>query len=452
MKTDKEYPATHSMSTAWYIADEDGNVGILDFDDNGPVPYNIGEHTICELVIGVDCGDEYLRIKLTDSQIYEIIGKPLDMKDVWWSCCVIEIYPERTDEFLSLVSTDYHFIDLCISKKLGIYRIYAGDYVSDDNVVIANSLLDNIIERGLIKHVYRELDYSIIDIRENNEVKFEKDYDTLPYYIYSQPYWIGDLIERVDIPTQPVKVDQLPEKLRDRVIHIPIKFKGTSQLQIAEWLPCKGYDDVVEAYGCGYISMLLPGRKEAYCLSDILLSIPMPCDELARKKVEISHQQFAKDPTVIAFHRYTWDWNYYACAGYSEIIANSLHTQYLPDSLIRKQINSEKFEAAQPSQIKQILKENTYIFEYIVNRFKPHLLLIDDDDVDIISSVYSIDNHTINVQNVVYPIYAMSEVEANSELLTELAKQTYRGTHYPMVMSVDEMQKINTNQNKLCDD
>ena len=26
MKIDKEYPATHSMSTAWYVADEDGNV------------------------------------------------------------------------------------------------------------------------------------------------------------------------------------------------------------------------------------------------------------------------------------------------------------------------------------------------------------------------------------------------------------------------------------------
>ena len=34
MKTNKEYPATHSMSTAWYCVDEDGNVGIFDIDDN----------------------------------------------------------------------------------------------------------------------------------------------------------------------------------------------------------------------------------------------------------------------------------------------------------------------------------------------------------------------------------------------------------------------------------
>lgn len=27
MKTDKEYPATHSMATAWYCVDEDGIYG-----------------------------------------------------------------------------------------------------------------------------------------------------------------------------------------------------------------------------------------------------------------------------------------------------------------------------------------------------------------------------------------------------------------------------------------
>ena len=34
--TNKEYPATHSMSTAWYAVDNEGNVAILDFNENGP--------------------------------------------------------------------------------------------------------------------------------------------------------------------------------------------------------------------------------------------------------------------------------------------------------------------------------------------------------------------------------------------------------------------------------
>ena len=46
MKIDKEYPATHSMDTAWYCVDEDGNVGIFQIDENGPVPQ--GYHSGCE--------------------------------------------------------------------------------------------------------------------------------------------------------------------------------------------------------------------------------------------------------------------------------------------------------------------------------------------------------------------------------------------------------------------
>lgn len=29
MKTDKEYPATHSSDTAWFCVDMDGNVAVL---------------------------------------------------------------------------------------------------------------------------------------------------------------------------------------------------------------------------------------------------------------------------------------------------------------------------------------------------------------------------------------------------------------------------------------
>ena len=50
MKLNKEYPATHSMSTAWYVADEEGNVGIMDFNENGPVPWQTEETSVDYLV------------------------------------------------------------------------------------------------------------------------------------------------------------------------------------------------------------------------------------------------------------------------------------------------------------------------------------------------------------------------------------------------------------------
>lgn len=51
MKFDKEYPATHSMETAWYAADEDGNIALIMYNDNGPVPENLPDVRIGEKYI-----------------------------------------------------------------------------------------------------------------------------------------------------------------------------------------------------------------------------------------------------------------------------------------------------------------------------------------------------------------------------------------------------------------
>ena len=41
MKTTKEFPATHSMSTEWFVVDEDGNIALFAFEEDGPVPIDI---------------------------------------------------------------------------------------------------------------------------------------------------------------------------------------------------------------------------------------------------------------------------------------------------------------------------------------------------------------------------------------------------------------------------
>ena len=56
MRKRKEYPATHSMSTAWFGVDEDGNVAILSFDENGPVPSYIPESCAYEVVFDPTAG------------------------------------------------------------------------------------------------------------------------------------------------------------------------------------------------------------------------------------------------------------------------------------------------------------------------------------------------------------------------------------------------------------
>lgn len=78
MLIDKEYPATHSMSTSWYIVDEDGNVGIMDFNANGPVPWGTED-------ISIDClvwndYDEVYDVDLKEEQLLYMLGDPEEPK------------------------------------------------------------------------------------------------------------------------------------------------------------------------------------------------------------------------------------------------------------------------------------------------------------------------------------------------------------------------------------
>ena len=51
MKTNKEYPATHSNDTAWFCVDLDGNVAVFDIEENGPTPNDFeGQHCIADLM------------------------------------------------------------------------------------------------------------------------------------------------------------------------------------------------------------------------------------------------------------------------------------------------------------------------------------------------------------------------------------------------------------------
>ena len=80
MKTDKEYPATHSMSTAWYFVDDDDNVAIMEFEDEGPIPVGVprngyfNENVLFGEVLEEDERDG--TIQLTKEQLDLLLGEP----------------------------------------------------------------------------------------------------------------------------------------------------------------------------------------------------------------------------------------------------------------------------------------------------------------------------------------------------------------------------------------
>lgn len=124
MKTDKEYPATHSMSTAWYVADEEGNVAIIDYNENGPVPWETEQESIEDLVFGHEEENDYIPINLTSDQINDLITNPRTPKideDVCFYS-VLRIDKKQAVSFIkSLKKTSIKYFN--ISKEQSLYMV-----------------------------------------------------------------------------------------------------------------------------------------------------------------------------------------------------------------------------------------------------------------------------------------------------------------------------------------
>ena len=73
MKQLKEYPATHSMDTAWFAVDHDGNVAIFQFEEDGPGPIPFTDLHTDDLIheLGVET-PYYTILPFNEAQIEEL--------------------------------------------------------------------------------------------------------------------------------------------------------------------------------------------------------------------------------------------------------------------------------------------------------------------------------------------------------------------------------------------
>lgn len=256
MKTGKEYPATHSMSTAWYIVDDDGNIGIMDYDENGPVPLGTEETCTEELVYG-HWEDwrrgKITRFDLTDEQVMALLANPHSpSEEKSWCQCVVRIDKDRKERFLQLcdcrgIARNYVF---CLSESLGLYGLDAYSCTHDRNYrhVPIFGPLKTMLDEGIILEVYDETDYYIEDDLTDDGVVIEKEFSDSPYYIFKQPYVNSRLPVKVHVPDHPVRIEQVPREFRDRILRIPGSFKEMDSFQIAEYYPCSANGNDLPSY------------------------------------------------------------------------------------------------------------------------------------------------------------------------------------------------------------
>ena len=248
MLIDKEYPATHSMSTAWYCVDEDGNVGIFDIDDNGPVPVGGYEQNCVEEVFLLDFSHKdklFKRLKLRPEQIPQML-QLTDIEDKWapvtnesgltnssWMDVIVQIDMSKFDILQKALAYDDSPIYplICLSEEQGLFFV---DFF--DNKQGVDLLEKNDVIKAKYKAPYYNTPYKEDD---KDEVEsFKKVCQKFPCYIYRQNYWpFHDPALRVNNPRYPLRIEQLPEDVRNKVRILPVKFSETERIQLAELLP-----------------------------------------------------------------------------------------------------------------------------------------------------------------------------------------------------------------------
>ena len=193
MKTDKEYPATHSMSTAWFAVDAEGNVAILDYDDNGPVPVFVPESSeeeiICEYFATQIPGEPFLRWNFSEEEFERILASQ--------SACEFELEEEQDDIFNAVVKVDISRFDkfleaarlfeeyntICINLEKGLFFVNWWGYEKNQSQAVKDALSSGLVTP--IKHLTFD--------------NWEADPDILssyPFFVYRQDYDCSKLLER----------------------------------------------------------------------------------------------------------------------------------------------------------------------------------------------------------------------------------------------------------------
>jgi len=256
MIENKEYPATHSMDTAWFACDLDGNVAIFQFEEDGPGPIPFTDMHTDELIpkLGVK-KNGYSLMPFNKEQIEELKKglKPVHNKEEIRHQCNILIKPDVIDEFIKAGAE----IDLCYSAEEGFYHL---EYWRIDEY----SILDEFIGRGDVLGA-QECDIEIyfedcrIDCSEHRLAHF-------PFYVYEQGA-INFPPGRVVVPKFPMKVDQMSDEARKYMLQLPVKFAENNYVEPAEFVDSQCWlfnNHTKEVNGITYMQVALTDGGYGY--------------------------------------------------------------------------------------------------------------------------------------------------------------------------------------------
>ncbi len=458
------------MSTAWYMVDADGNVGLMAFDDNGPVPeFNHVQPDLglSDLVFGQGFSEEGTckGIHLNAAQIHELLGQPRAPKDVelWYQVC-LAISPEYTTDFLTLCKNEDITNYGCISSEMNLFFVDVFECFDDNYKIIVDSTFDKMIKANMVKAIYQvpELDVNAEYNQDTESTEFTKNFVNTPYYIYCQPYWTSDPQHRMNIPSNPVKITQIDEQYRERLLHVPVRFKDMEDIQLAQWFVCDTNAKDLIIDDAGYSLLPIDEHKHKYCLTrPFLFDFYGYCPERGHYNCEKCNHECASTVTVIRsltptiLYVIAPERNYSAFNSFDlpqKINEKVAVFSYIPKFPYQKQRVWMDIDLVKERMTVQVLVNLLFSsrgwFEEVVRTINPQVIIIDDEALQVFTSVFPVTDNKMRINNSLYPIFAISSVKKDSSPILALAKLPYRGKVFPMTYSEQEVEALKR-QNKV---
>lgn len=463
MKTTKEYPATHSMSTSWYVLDKDGNLGIFDYNENGPVPWQTEQTGIDSLIFGhvEKYYNEEISFGLTVEQILELVESPISPQEVkeWYWDYIVRIDKQKEFEFLKLCKSKDIDESYCVNKENGFYYFDAYGSIEEDTIR-KESALQKMIDQNIILEVFKLKNFFIDEDYDEKSQKYipHSHFGNIPYFIFRQQYSTKFLADRLNIPEHPVKINQIPEIFRHRIHRIPKSFYETKSLQIAQWIPSTSYENCVYYDGCLYHLLPISESENAYCLCEILANDFYPycprksmynCDKCYtfRECIGIWKNLYTSTPTVVVVRHPKEEVSYDKNVKTDIIISNSVVISFFPYFPKRQKnafwINTkEELQKVSSEAIETVWKQSYHYFESLINDVKPRVIIVTNKGQKLFEKVFKIENHSTEINGVTYPVYLEMEQERYRAEIEKLAVMPYQGKKYEMVISEEKMNAL----------
>jgi hypothetical protein len=444
MITDKEYPATHSMSTAWFAVDLDGNVALLNFEENGPVPCNLPESSMEEMIFDMmlaNQGDK--KLNYTDEQIERIMANSTpvtDNIDLKYKDYIVQIDVSKTELFDNIINSLEVCAYLCFSKEKGVYYICFLD--------IPEKSAKELFEQHVFLRYIHFDDLLDSDCLEKQD--FEHPLQDFPFYIYQQYYSSSKALQKIISPEYPVKIEQFPANKRELALPIPVRFSDSNLLQIAEYFPFDTHgEDTKNINNIEYDLFQRSDGSEIYICGQTLP--PVYCGENCQKcpeskkknNVQTYIKQFALYPTVLVIYnieKNTYDLE----VNHRNIFQHSVIVPCLYGIYFNEDYGNDKDFLRKQSleEIERIFTNCKKHLEEEVSFLHPNVVLLTPSSKRVLVDFYPVNDKEITISGETIPYFMVRDIDSHEDEILALSKQPYRGKKVKRMITKDEMWEL----------